>query len=70
MVVIIILQEMLRGLESNRDSAKSYLDDLQSKKLKTRRVRKAIDYWEGNYDAFERAIMLAKFYSTNKQDQI
>lgn len=62
-----IRAEFIDELKRNRQSAKNYINELKSKRFKTRRVRKALDYWEGNYDAFDRVLFLAQWYSENKE---
>lgn len=59
--------EFIDELKRNRQSAKNYINELKSKRFKTIRVRKALDYWEGNYDAFDRALFLAQWYSESKE---
>ena len=59
--------ELIDELKRNRQSAKNYINELKIKRFKTRRNRKALDYWEGNYDAFDRALFLAQWYSENKE---
>lgn len=50
--------DIVEALEQHYKTADGYLKQLESKRIKMPRDRKAIKYWEGQRDAFDRVIYL------------
>ena len=53
---------IVEALEQHYKTADGYVKQLESKRIKLPRDRKAIQYWEGQRNAFDRAIYLTTLY--------
>ena len=57
----------LNELRRNLRMAVEYVDELKSKRFKSMRDKKTLNYWEGYKAAMEKALFLAEFYSEYKE---
>ena len=56
---------IVEALEQHYKTADGYVKQLESKRIKLPRDRKAIHYWEGQRNAFDRAIYLTTLYEVS-----
>ena len=56
---------IVEALEQHYKTADGYVKQLESKRIKLPRDRKAIHYWEGQRNAFDRAIYLTALYEVS-----
>lgn len=54
--------KIVSTLEQHYKTADAYVRQLESKRIKLPRDRRAISYWIGQRDAFDRAIYLTTIY--------
>ena len=57
---------IVEALEQHYKTADGYVKQLESKRIKLPRDRKAIRYWEGQRNAFDRAIYLTTLYEVTE----
>ena len=53
---------IVEALEQHYKTADEYIKQLENKRIKFPRDRRAIHYWEGQRNAFDRAIYLTTLY--------
>ena len=56
---------IVEALEQHYKTADEYVKQLESKRIKMPRDRKAIQYWKGQRNAFDRAIYLTTLYEVS-----
>ena len=54
--------DIVESLEQHYKTADEYVKQLESKRIKFPRDRRAIHYWEGQRNAYDRAIYLTTLY--------
>ena len=57
---------IVEALEQQYQTADGHVKQLESKRIKLPRHLKAIRYWEGQRNAFDRAIYLTTLYEVQK----
>ena len=57
--------DIVEALEQHYKTADEYVKQLESKRIKFPRDRRAIHYWKGQRNAFDRAIYLTTLYEVS-----